>query len=75
MPISDFEGNTFIAFLDISGFKELMKDGKKAWKAIDRLYQYGYDLISENNKQNDFRVEGLFVSDSGVLFVRNCSKK
>ena len=28
MPISNFEGETFVAFLDISGFKEMMKGDK-----------------------------------------------
>ncbi len=72
MPIADFDGNTFVAFLDISGFKQLMKDEKRAWKAIDRLYQYGYDVIKKINQESGVRVEGLFVSDSGILFVRNC---
>ncbi|MEX2704077.1 MAG: hypothetical protein Q6352_002265 [Candidatus Freyrarchaeum guaymaensis] len=70
MPINDFEGDTFVAFLDISGFKDLMKK-KIAWKALDRLYQYGYEIIRENSGQ----VEGLFVSDSGILFVRNRQDK
>jgi hypothetical protein len=30
MPIADFDGNTFVAFLDISGFKQLMKNEKKS---------------------------------------------
>ena len=72
MPIENFDGNTFVAFLDISGFKQLMKNEKRAWKAIDRLYQYGYDVIKENNRENNVRVEGLFVLDSGILFVHNC---
>ena len=67
MPINDFNGRTFVAFLDISGFKQLMKDEKKAWKALDRLYQYGYAVLQENNRH----VEGIFISDKGVLFVRN----
>ncbi len=75
MPISNFKGETFVAFLDISGFKQLMKNEKRAWKAIDKLYQYGYDVIRENNRQNNIRVEGLFVSDSGILFVRDCLDK
>lgn len=32
MPISEFDGYTFVAFLDISGFKELMKQGNRALK-------------------------------------------
>ena len=68
MPINNYNGDTFVAFLDISGFKELMRNEKKAWKALDRLYQYGYEIL--RNQNNECRVEGIFISDSGVLFVR-----
>ncbi len=71
MPIRDFEGDTFVAFLDISGFKVLMKDKEKAWRALDRLYKIGFDVV--NNSSG--KVEGLFVSDCGVLFVRRCDDK
>jgi len=70
MPIGSLNEYTFVAFLDISGFKELMKEEKKAWKALDRLYQYGYNVLQENNE-----VEGIFISDCGILFVRNCQDK
>lgn len=68
MPINNYNGDTFVAFLDISGFKELMRNEKKAWKALDRLYQYGYEIL--RNQNNECRVEGIFISDNGVLFVR-----
>lgn len=68
MPINSYIGVTFVAYLDISGFKDLMQDEKKAWKALDRLYQYGYEVLE--NQNTDYRVEGIFISDSGVLFVR-----
>jgi hypothetical protein len=68
MP-EDFDEDTFVAFLDISGFKELMKD-KKAGNALDRLYQYGYEVLQEKNE-----VEGIFISDCGILFVRNFQDK
>lgn len=67
MPINDYNGKTFIAYLDISGFKYLM--GKKeAWKILDRFYNAGYNTI--NNQNNFQKVEGFFISDCGVLFVR-----
>lgn len=66
MPIHPFNGETFVAFLDISGFKELMKQNDKALKALNRLYQIGFDTISDGAE-----IEGLFVSDCGILFVRN----
>jgi len=68
VPINNYDGDTFVAFLDISGFKELMRNEKKAWKALDRLYQSGYEILIHQN--NESRVEGIFISDKGVLFVR-----
>lgn len=65
MAVSNFNGNTFVAFLDISGFKELMRNDSDALEALRRLYQAGYDVLQEQNG-----VEGFFVSDSGILFVR-----
>jgi hypothetical protein len=67
MPISNFSGNTFVAFIDISGFKELMRQGE-AWKALDKFYQLGYDIL---NEERDSNIEGLFISDCGILFVRS----
>lgn len=70
MPLTNFDGKTFVAFIDISGFKHLMKNGK-AWEALDKLYKYGYEVLKGNNNLKN-RVEGLFVSDCGILFVRYC---
>jgi hypothetical protein len=69
--MEDFIGNTFVAFLDISGFKKLMKGGK-AWDALDKLYSNGFKAIRDQDS-SDFRVEGIFISDCGILFVRNNS--
>lgn len=65
MPIQDFEGYTFVAFMDISGYKQLMSQGK-AIQALDSLYSNGYDALQDLNN-----IEGLFVSDSGILFVND----
>lgn len=66
MPIPDYEGETFVAFADISGFKEMMRQNAKAVKALDEFYTVGYRIL-ENNR----RVHGLFISDCAVLFVHN----
>jgi len=71
MAISNFDGNTFVAFMDISGFKEFMKQNNKAWEALDILYTYGYRTLSEQNDRIGFKVEGIFISDCGVLFIKN----
>ena len=72
MRIENYEGKTFVAFMDISGFKKLMNDRNRALKAMDKLYQYGYDMIDQiDNTQ----VEGIFISDNAILFVRNSRDK
>lgn len=63
MPIENYHGNTFVAFMDISGFKNLMNTGG-AIKALNCLYNNGYYALQRNTN-----IDGLFVSDSGILFV------
>jgi hypothetical protein len=71
MPLESYEGETFVAFIDISGFKDLMRDENEAWMALDRLYNTGYLVLrGQRGGINQNRVEGLLVSDSGILFVR-----
>jgi len=70
MTINDYEGKTFVAFVDISGFQKMMENGD-ADKALNCFYTAGYDFIS--NQHRNSRVEGIFVSDCGILFVNNNS--
>lgn len=69
MPIQDYHGQTFVAFTDIAGFKAMMSDGDRAPRALNEFYQAGFSVISEQ-RHGGGRVEGLFISDCGVLFVR-----
>lgn len=66
MPIEPIKEETFVAFTDISGFKEMMKNGDSATKAMGHLYSAGYDTL-----RNTTSVNGLFISDCGVLFARD----
>lgn len=66
MPIPNFDGETFVAFSDISGFKEMMKNRENAVKAIDRFYSAGYSILQRNPG-----VHGMFISDCAVLFVHS----
>jgi hypothetical protein len=70
MPLEEFDEETFVAFTDISGFKDMMKDnGDQAVEAMRFLYSIGYDVLQVRPS-----VSGLFVSDCGVLFSRDGSK-
>jgi len=71
MPVENYDGNTFVAFLDISGFKVLMRDERRALQALDRFYATGFWALHNQNNIGNYRVDGFFVSDSGILFVRN----
>lgn len=76
MPISNFSGDTFVAFIDISGFKDLLRHNIKAWKALDAFYQLGYDVLKTySEKYNGTKIEGIFVSDCGILFSRGGDSK
>lgn len=66
MPIQPINEETFVAFTDISGFKEMMKNGDSATKAMGHLYSTGYNALMDVP-----RVNGLFISDCGVLFARD----
>lgn len=68
MPIGNFHGQTFVAYADIAGFKAMMADGNRGAAALDAFYQSGYSVIL-HQASDGIRVEGLFVSDCGILFV------
>jgi len=64
--MEDFSGTCFVAFTDISGFKTMMKEGERAVRAIDTLYNARFNVLA-----NTSDVNGLFISDYGILFSRN----
>jgi hypothetical protein len=76
MPRS-YEGNTWVAFLDMSGFKEMMKNTALAEASLDRFYNTVYRAVFQTN--HDFppypsgiaTVNSLIVSDCSVIFVDN----
>ena len=71
MPLENYHGETFVAFIDISGFKVLMKDTKRAYHALDKFYQIGYEALrSSRNRKHSQPVDGIFISDCGILFSR-----
>lgn len=66
MPIERFNNETFVAFTDISGFKELMKNEENAVRALNHLNKTGYSVL-----QDTPTINGIIISDSGILFSRN----
>jgi hypothetical protein len=71
MALEDFQADTFVAFTDIAGFTPMMRegDGRRAVRALDDFYSVGYATVRDQSREV-IRVDGLFVSDCGILFVR-----
>lgn len=84
MPVSEgrirhYTGKTFVAFLDISGFKEMMKIKEKAESALGRFYSTIYS-VGRNFRDLDDRdalleVNAIVVSDCSVIFSRNSNPR
>lgn len=72
MPVQDFDGNTFVSFVDISGFKEMMKNKEKAITVLNHFYNSGYRIL--NKWEYGDKISGIFVSDCGVLYAVSGSK-
>lgn len=69
--LNNFSGQTFVAFIDICGFKAMMSEENKASIALDKFYQIGYEELQACRDIN-----GIFISDCGILYVtRDTSKK
>jgi hypothetical protein len=70
-----FNGETFVAFIDISGFKAMMADGERGALALEAFYSVGYRVLGQQHQnQNQIVVDGIFVSDCGILFVHNAEE-
>lgn len=68
MPLNDFHGDTFVAFMDISGFRTLMRSRERALTALHHFYQDGFGILRDQYER-PVHVEGLLISDCAVLFV------
>jgi hypothetical protein len=66
----------FVAFIDISGFKELMKhENDDALNVLRRFYQIGYRNLDPKIGKYDDEIRGIFVSDSGIIWTKNIVTK
>ncbi|WAM33047.1 hypothetical protein [Caldicellulosiruptor morganii] len=74
--LKDFNGETFVAFVDISGFKKILcKDEEKAKEILGSFYSIGYRELKNFNPTNYskcYSLNGIFVSDCGIIYVSFC---
>ena len=79
MALRSFEGNTWVAFLDISGFKQMIKKPLQAESTLNKFYNTVYREVFRIN--HDFPFEtystgnpsicSVVVSDCAILYVDN----
>ena len=74
--LKDFKGKTFVAFVDISGFKKvLLKNENEAEKILNSFYSIGYRELKKFNSTNlpkCYSLNGMFISDCGIIYVNFC---
>jgi hypothetical protein len=71
-PMPEYEGNTYVGYLDISGFKQMMSDNReKAEHVLDGFYSTIYDNIYDANSDDSKldKFNAVVVSDCAVLFL------
>lgn len=75
MSIQPYSGETFVAFLDVSGFKEMMKRENMARRALNKfyttIYRVGTTFLNPRNQNDLLQVDAVVISDCAMLFSRN----
>jgi hypothetical protein len=72
MPIKSFSGITYVAFSDLNGFKEMMRNHENAANALDKFYKTIYRLKSKTAYSG---MSTLAVSDCAISFIDNANNR
>jgi len=70
MSVPSYEGKTYVGYLDISGFKQIMKHENKVERVLDEFYSTLYSTVYDvNSDANPIKMNVVAVSDCAVLFL------
>jgi len=70
--LGNFNDHTYVAFSDLCGFKQMMKENrKKAVKALDWLFQSAYDIQNDANLILRTNVDAIAISDCVVSWAKD----
>jgi hypothetical protein len=69
MSIQSFQGNTFVAFLDVCGFTELMGSAGQAERALDCFFRSVFEEVQRSHERFQ-RIDCIAVSDCAIAFAR-----
>jgi hypothetical protein len=70
LSIENYQGTTFVAFLDISGFKQMMNNKEKVYSVLQKFYGSLFDQVGNFNLGDvSIKVNVVAVSDSAIIFL------
>jgi hypothetical protein len=68
--VDSYHGNTYVAYLDISGFSEMMKDLVSAGRVLDNFFATIYRFCEQQNTTLP-KICVIVAFDCAALFIRN----
>ena len=68
--VDSYHGRTYVAYLDISGFAEMMKDEDSAARILSRFYNTTYEFCQSSGRFGP-GLSIVIASDSAIAFTRN----
>jgi hypothetical protein len=83
MSVPSYTGETFVGYLDISGFKQMMNDRERLRSVMDKFYRTMFGAIHEVNSTKEpdslgkpiTKMNAVVVSDCAVLFLSKGRRK
>lgn len=72
--VDSFHGKTYVAYLDISGFAQMMEDLDAARDVLNNFYATIFDFC-EYSVSTSPRISMIVASDCAVLFTRNQTRR
>ena len=68
--VSSYHGETYVAYIDISGFAEIAGDLRSAQRVLNEFYNAIFEFC-ENHTRTSPRISIIVASDCAILFTRN----
>ena len=72
MPINSFSIETYIAFSDLNGFQDMMRNHEKAANALDKFYNTIYLLKAKPEYSS---LQSLAILDCAISFISNTNSR
>ena len=76
MSVPTYHGKTYVGYLDITGFKQMMGNRKQLKSVMDKFYRTMYGAIHEANSTTAVtKMNVIAISDCAILFLNKGRKR